>query len=142
MCEIEKPCTILLLDDDEDDYVLVKAMLHAAFGDRVKLEWFQRDHFSTMMICSGIYQVTLVDYLLGAENGLEVIRKAKAVCGKQKIVLLSGWTDPSVPDQAKEAGADGYLSKSDLSEKSLKEILSALMNMDSMEDNGAPIKGQ
>lgn len=127
MCDTEKPCQILLLDDDEDDYVLVKAMLHGAFQDIVKLEWFQRDHFSTMMICSGIYEVTLVDYRLGTENGLEVIRKAKAVCAMQKVVLLSGWTDPSIIQQAEAAGADGYLSKSDLSENTLKEVLSALM---------------
>lgn len=129
MCDTEKPCQILLLDDDEDDYVLVKAMLHGAFDDTVNLEWFQRDSFSTMMICSGIYEVTLVDYRLGKENGLEVIRKAKAVCAAQKIVLISGWTDPSIIQQSEEAGADGYLSKSDLSERTLKGLLSAMMGV-------------
>lgn len=129
MCDPEKPCTVLLLDDDEDDYILIKAMLHGAFGDAIKLEWFQRDHFSTMMICSGIYHLTLVDYLLGADNGLEVIRKAKEVCARQKIVLLSGWTDPSIPEQAEAVGADGYLSKSDLSANRIKEMISALVDV-------------
>jgi CheY-like chemotaxis protein len=129
MIQPEKPCVILLLDDDEDDYVLVKAMLNGAFGEGVKLEWFQRDHFSTMMICSGIYQVTLVDYRLGNEDGLEVIRKAKEVCELQNIILLSGWTDPSIRDKAEQAGADGYLSKSDLSEQSIKEVLAPMLNL-------------
>lgn len=123
MTDKSSPCLFLLLDDDEDDYTLVKGMLHDAFGDQVRLDWFQRDHFSTMMICSGIYDVTLVDYRLGIEDGLDIIRKAKAHCAEQKILLLTGWVDRSIARRATEAGADGCLFKDDLSVTNLRSVL-------------------
>src|SRR5512133_2231616 len=123
MSETPTPCTMLLLDDDEDDYMLVKSMLHSAFGEAVHLNWFQQDHFSTAMICSGFFVVTLVDYRLGTENGLEVIRKAKAQCPQQAILLLTGWPDAAIAEQAKQAGADGFLNKTELSETVLKAAL-------------------
>ena len=123
MSETHTPCTVLLLDDDEDDYMLVKSMLHSLYGDTVHLNWFQQDHFSTTMICSGFFTVTLVDYRLGTEDGLAIIRKAKAQCPERNILLLTGWPDDSIAERAQQVGADGYLNKAELSETVLKAAL-------------------
>jgi hypothetical protein len=45
---------ILLLDDDEVDYLLLKAMLLVAFGEDVKLDWYQKDGVAAEMICSAV----------------------------------------------------------------------------------------
>ncbi len=120
---------ILLLDDDEDDYVLIKAMLNGAFGDRIQMDWFQRDHFATEMICSEIYQLTLVDFHLGDTNGIEVIEKVKASCPAQILILVTAWPDPLIAETARIAGADAYLDKGELSMERLKVALEPFLKI-------------
>jgi len=117
----------LLLDDDEDDYVLLKSLLDGAFGDAIRLDWYQKDGVATEMICSGIYAVTFVEYQLGNENGLEVIRKAKDHCPDHIVFLLTSWTYHVTVEQAQQSGADGYLKKAELSIDSLKAVLSPFL---------------
>jgi ActR/RegA family two-component response regulator len=121
---------LLLLDDDEDDYVLIKSLLHGAFGDSVKLDWYQKDGVANEMICSGLYRVTMVDYRLGHENGLDVIRKAKAQCPDQVVFLVTDWDYYVSSEGAKQAGANGYLKKSELSAESFKKALSPFLKID------------
>ncbi len=118
-------CNILLLDDDEDDYQLLKSYIQDAFNGDVILDWYQRDGFANVMICSGYYLLTLVEYQLGDENGLEVIRKAKAQCQDQKIFLFTSWDESVVTDErALQAGADRVLRKKDLSIEFIKKDIS------------------
>ncbi|HZW03267.1 MAG TPA: response regulator [Anaerolineaceae bacterium] len=111
---------LLLLDDDEDDYIFIKTLLNDAFGDRVSLDWYQKDGVSTEMICSGTYRITMVDYRLGHENGLEVIRKAKEACPDQVVYMVTSWVQSVTPDQAAAVGANGFLNKFDLSVNAIR----------------------
>lgn len=115
---------LLLLDDDEDDYMLLRTMLDDCYGDAVKLDWYQKDGVANQMICSGIYRVTFVDYRLGSENGLDVIRKVKAQCPDQIIFLFTAWRQETSADLARKAGANGLLDKMGLSIQTLKTLLS------------------
>jgi DNA-binding NarL/FixJ family response regulator len=118
-------CYILLLDEDEDDYHLLKSFVQEAFNGRVGLDWFQRDGFSDIMICSGYYLLTMVEYQLGNENGLEIIRKAKAKCPNQKIFLLTSWDEQVVSQEmALEAGANAALRKELLSIQMVRDVVS------------------
>jgi ActR/RegA family two-component response regulator len=118
-------CYLLLLDDDEDDFQLLKSFLRDAFDEKIVLDWFQRIGFTDVMICSGYYLLALIEYQLGNENGLEVIRKAKERCPEQKILLLTSWDEQVVTDeQALQAGADQVLRKSSLSIDQVRQIIS------------------
>ncbi len=118
-------CYILLLDDDEDDFQLLKSFLRDAFQEKVTLDWFQRDGFANTMICSGYYLLTLVEYQIGSENGLDVIRKAKEQCPDQTIFLLTSWNEDSVTDeQARSAGAERVLRKNSLSIDLIQGVIS------------------
>lgn len=130
MAEQNTACEILLLDDDEDDYVLIKSLLHGAFGDSVRLDWYQKDGVSTQMVCSGIYCLTMIDYRLGSENGLEVIKKVKSHCPDEVIFLVTDWDYFVSLDQVNQAGANGYLKKSELSVESLKMALALFLKLD------------
>ncbi len=118
-------CYVLLLDEDEDDYQLMKSFIRDAFRGNVELDWYRRDGFADTMICSGYYLLTFIEYRLGNENGIEVIRKVKAKCPDQSILLLTSWDDEVVSDEeALKAGADQVLRKSQLSIELVKTILS------------------
>jgi DNA-binding NarL/FixJ family response regulator len=79
---------------------------------------------------SGFYALTLVDYRLGQENGLDVIREAKSRCPNQIVYLYTAMHSSVTRDQAEQAGADGYIDKVELSTKELRDLLLPYLEKD------------
>ena len=69
-----------------------------------------------------VYDVVLVDLLLGRSSGCELIRDIKAKHPKVHIVVLSGHSEDSLIASALAYGAEGYLLKT----QPMREILKAL----------------
>jgi two-component system, cell cycle sensor histidine kinase and response regulator CckA len=118
---------ILLLDDDEDDYCLLKSMLHTAFNGKVVLNWYQRDAVAEQMICKSLYCFALIDYKIGADNGIEVIKRVKADCPEKPLFLFTSWNQELIREQALQAGAAGVIHKDSLSIDMLKELVEPLL---------------
>ena len=70
---------ILLVDDDEDDYYLTRAVLNEVYGDRLEVDWVADVDSAMQAILSGRHDLCLLDYHLGARNGLEFLREVIAL---------------------------------------------------------------
>jgi len=55
--------------------------------------------------------LTLLDYRLGNDNGLEVLRRIKVANPEAQVVMMTGHGDVSVAVQAMKAGARDFLTK-------------------------------
>ena len=127
------PRRILLVDDDEDDYILTRAMLSEARGDRFLLDWAGTYAKGLQAIRASLpgspYDAILVDYDLGASTGLDMIAEAAALGCQAPIILLTGHGSYEVDLAAMKAGAADYLSKSEVSapllERSLRYAIEA-----------------
>lgn len=106
---------VLLVDDDEDDYVLARDWLKEAQGTLFDLEWIASYDAAIAAIASHQHDVYLFDYRLGAHNGLELLRMAIAGGCAAPIILLTGQGDQAIDIEAMKAGAADYLEKSQLS---------------------------
>jgi PAS domain S-box-containing protein len=104
---------VLLVDDDEDDYVLVRAMVDEARGREITVEW--ADSYSTGKECltAHRYHAVLVDYDLGDANGLDLIREAAAQDYPAPLILYTGRGSYEIDVEAMEAGATMYLPKAE-----------------------------
>ena len=102
---------ILLVDDDEDDYILTRMALVDVYGDQVEVEWISSFEPAREALLSGKHGLCLMDYHLGARTGLELLRETTAGGCKTPIILLTGNDDIDVDVQAMEAGAADYLVK-------------------------------
>jgi diguanylate cyclase (GGDEF)-like protein/PAS domain S-box-containing protein len=103
--------SILLVDDDEDDYLIIRDILDEIYDGRYELEWLTAYEPAWQSLFEGSYDVCLLDYHLGAHTGLELI---KAVVGQRcrtPIILLTGNDDRDVDVEAMKAGAADYLVK-------------------------------
>ena len=69
-----------------------------------------------------VYDVVLVDLLLGRASGCELIRDIKAKFPKVHIIVLSGHSEDALIGSALSNGAEGYLLKT----QTMREILKAL----------------
>lgn len=63
---------VLLVEDDEDDYVLTRELLSEVRGARFELEWAPTYEAALDAIARGEHDVYLFDYRLGGRTGVEL----------------------------------------------------------------------
>jgi two-component system cell cycle sensor histidine kinase/response regulator CckA len=102
---------VLLIDDDEDDYVITNDLLSEIQGGNFELQWVASYDSALEAIGRNEHHVYLLDYHLGEHNGLDLLRKAIRNGCKAPIILLTGQGDHRIDLEAMKAGAADYLVK-------------------------------
>jgi diguanylate cyclase (GGDEF)-like protein/PAS domain S-box-containing protein len=102
---------ILLVDDDEDDYVVTRALLADSRRTTFTLEWVSTFDEAVEAIAAGAHDLYLIDYRLGPHDGLELLASARERGCTKPLVLLTGQADGEVDLAAMRAGAADYLVK-------------------------------
>ena len=72
----DNPIKVLLVDDDEDDYILIRDWLNDFQLGCCELEWLDNYQIAKDVIASRRHNIYLIDYRLGAENGLELLKSS------------------------------------------------------------------
>ncbi len=108
------PIRILLIDDDEDDYVVTRRMLGQMEDGRFVLEWSATADGALEQMERNPYDLYLLDYHLGKNTGLDVLREARARGCAAPFIMVTGTGNREVDLAAMQAGAADYLEKGDL----------------------------
>ena len=107
--------TVLIVEDDEDDYILLKELLIEAIGEVHSITWAEDFKSAQIRIAEENFDFYFLDNRLGAELGLELIAEIKLKYETSPpIIMLSGIDDYQTDLDAMEKGADDYLVKSEL----------------------------
>jgi DNA-binding NarL/FixJ family response regulator len=69
--------------------------------------------------------VVLMDLFMPRMDGLEATKRLRSIRPETHVIVLSGLGDDDVAEQAREAGADGYLQKGNVHERIVDVILTA-----------------
>jgi DNA-binding NarL/FixJ family response regulator len=69
--------------------------------------------------------LVLMDLAMPEMNGLEATRRIKALAHPPRVLILTLYDDPAYRDAAREAGADGFVSKAEWN----REMPSALRSL-------------
>jgi diguanylate cyclase (GGDEF)-like protein/PAS domain S-box-containing protein len=124
---MEKPFNVLLVDDDEDEYVLLKSMFPRlpgkSSGRQYRLDWAATYPQALEDCAQNPYDILLVDYHLGQNNGLELIRAAKHQGVDAPFILLTGQGSYELDLEAMQLGVYDYLVKDQLNEFTLERTL-------------------
>ncbi|MEK6776410.1 MAG: EAL domain-containing protein [bacterium] len=102
---------ILIVDDDEDDYVMTRDLLSEVHGSRFKLDWETSYESALNTLGSNNHDVCLMDYRLGEHNGLQLLNEAIAKGCRVPIIMMTGQGDQAIDMEAMKAGAEDYLVK-------------------------------
>ncbi len=102
---------ILLVDDDEDDYLLVRNMLSEALASKHQLEWLSTYDAGLEAMKQGQHDVYLLDYRLDKRSGLELLQEAIERGCRAPIIFLTGHGDYEIDLEAMKSGAADYLLK-------------------------------
>jgi PAS domain S-box-containing protein len=115
-----KPITILLVDDDEDDYFLTREYFSDLKNWKIDITWCPTYEAAVYNIKNKKYDLYLFDYLLGEKTGIELIEEATRVECEEPIILLTGKGDTKIAVEALRLGAADYLIKSELDSEKLE----------------------
>ena len=111
---IEPMLRVLLIEDDEDDFLITRDLLSETSPVQTQLVW--RDNLADGIVA--LHQepvdVALVDLRLGPDSGLDLIRQATAEGITTPFILLTGQGDDELDARAVELGAADYLVKGKL----------------------------
>ncbi|HLZ89049.1 MAG TPA: ATP-binding protein [Puia sp.] len=117
------PTRILIVEDDEDDFLIIEACIKDIPDKGFHIDWCYDYNEALHRISQGAYDLYFVDYLLGAKTGLELLRDAIALGCEEPLVLLTGIGNRDLDVQAMTIGAVDYLVKSEINTEKLERSI-------------------
>lgn len=109
---------ILLIDDDEDEYILLKELVSgqtiSGASHRYDLDWVSTYEEAIKAFSDCQYDLCLVDYQLGSHSGLDLLRETVVQECSAPVIMLTGQGSYDIDLSAMELGAADYLEKSEL----------------------------
>jgi diguanylate cyclase (GGDEF)-like protein/PAS domain S-box-containing protein len=114
---------ILLVEDDEDDFLLTRSMLRTSGRTSFQLDWEQSYDSALATIRTGPHDLYLVDYRLGEHTGLDLVREAWESDPPAPVILLTGQDDYEVDVAATKLGVTDYLVKGTTDAPSLERTI-------------------
>ncbi|CAL1516412.1 Adaptive-response sensory-kinase SasA [Chitinophaga sp. MM2321] len=112
-----------MIDDDEDDFFLVNALLQDISPDQYALQWASSYKEGLMAIETRVHDLYLVDYRLGGNTGIDVLHHFRNLGYKAPVILFTGKGDYHIDKEAMLAGAADYLVKSEINAALLERAI-------------------
>lgn len=135
-----QPVKVLLIDDDEDDYILTKEIFNdIPQKENYKLSWINNYEEGINAMLKSHYDIYLVDYRLGKYTGIDLLHEAIKSNVDEPIIILTGKGDSKVDQSALEIGAADYLIKDQISpytiERSLRYALKHTRSLKALKES-------
>ena len=132
---------IILIDDDEDDFVHIRSVLADIKGGKYKLTWMPSFKKGIEALKTGGFDACLLDYRLGEKDGIDFLRESQKLGINCPIIFLTGHGDFDLDIQAMQVGAADYLVKSQISsnilEGSLRYAMKHALDLKELRDKEA-----
>jgi len=118
-----RPARVLLIDDSEDSFVLIRAMLSDVPGQQYELSWVDNAREGREALSACDFDVYLLDYRLGPDDGLTLLREAITGGCREPIIMLTGQEEAEIDMAAMRAGAAEYLVKGEFDTHRLERAI-------------------
>ncbi len=106
---------LLIVDDDPDDVLLFRDCVLEGIRDiAIHVEDASTPAQALELLAGPHYDVIVIDYRLGPESGLDLLRTIRSRGIDRPVILLTGVGDEQVAVEAMKAGTTDYLVKSAL----------------------------
>ena len=135
-----KPIRVLLVDDDEDDYILTREIFsEIPQRENYKLTWVDNYEEAINAMLKSHHDIYLVDYRLGKYTGIDLLHEAIKSNVDEPIIILTGKGDSKVDEEALEKGAADYLVKDQIDpytiERSLRYALKHKLTLKALRES-------
>ena len=115
---------VLLIEDDEDDYLLIREYLSESDSTtKFVTDWVQTYQEGLKKIERGEHDVYLIDHFLGADSGLDLLKEAVMAGCQAPLIIVTGQSQREIDHAALKAGAMDYLEKANLNAQVLERSI-------------------
>jgi PAS domain S-box-containing protein len=143
MCS--RTVNVLLVEDDEEDYLITRSLLSQIKPVTFALDWVATYEAALESIANHQHDVYLVDYRLGARDGLEFLQAALANGCRTPIILLTGQSNEDIDLAAMKAGAADYLVKGQIDaallERSIRYAIERNRTLEALHKSESQLEG-
>jgi signal transduction histidine kinase len=101
----------LLVEDDEEDYLLLRGMLNTIPQWQVELDWTADEAAALARVQDGGYDICFLDHRLGEKTGVDLMRAFHACGFRAPIVVFTGQGSYGIDIEVMLEGAADYLEK-------------------------------
>ena len=108
---MDEPVRVLVIDDDEDDYVMIRDMLQQVGGAPAAVDWAPSYEAGLDGFREAVHDVYLLDYRLGGRTGLDLFREVHGKKQRAPVILMSGHGNHVVDMAAMRDGFSDYIPK-------------------------------
>jgi diguanylate cyclase (GGDEF)-like protein len=117
------PQKILIIEDDRLQFRVSEKLLANARMARFEVDWAQTFEDGLRLLLTGQHAACLLDYQLGARDGLELLREARAKGCHTPVIFLTAESSEAVDEAAMEAGASDYLVKGEITPRLIERSI-------------------
>ncbi len=117
------PLHILLVDDDEDSYILTRDLLAEVRGQRYQLDWAKSAQEGVVRAERSAFDACLVDFYLGTHKGDAVIAELRRRKPTVPLILMTSEDSLANDISVMSAGADGYIVKDGLTPRAVERAI-------------------
>lgn len=118
-----KTIHVLLVDDDEDDYLIIGRVFAGIPDSPFKLEWCADFEEAKRLISKKQHDIYLIDYRLSGQTGLELLEYAQPYKRSEPFILLTGVGDRDIEKRSMKLAAADYLVKGTFNSELLARTL-------------------
>jgi len=115
--------SLLAIDDNPSDLDILKRLVRKVPEWKVEFASCTEPKDALAHLGSHPVDVVLVDYRLGAINGIELLDRIRKTGFEGAIIVLTGQGDERLAAEAMRSGAADYMPKSDLTAASLRRAV-------------------
>jgi signal transduction histidine kinase/DNA-binding NarL/FixJ family response regulator len=119
---------VLLVDDDEEDFMLTRDVLSDVKRKTYVLSWVASYEEALTALTKDNYDACLIDYRLGKNTGVELIQECNVKGCRAPMILLTGQGAPEIDEMAMQAGAADYLVKDKIDSDTLDRAIRYSIN--------------
>ena len=120
---LQKKTRILLVDDDQDDYLITSEYIREIEEGQFEIAWANTYQQALSFMKEHAFDIYFVDYRLGAKTGVDLLTEAIAAKCEEPIILLTGKGNRAIDREAMKLGAFDYLVKSELNTEKLERTI-------------------
>lgn len=114
---------VLHVDDLEEEYILLRELFSEIEGVEFEFQWVATIGTAMQALHNVKFDICLVDYHLGIESGLDLIRTALSNNIHMPFILMTGQRDPSIQREALRIGARQCIDKNDITPFILSKVI-------------------
>jgi PAS domain S-box-containing protein len=123
MISPQTPIRILIVEDDEHDFLITCGYIKKIPGSKFIIDWCPTYEEALEKISQSLHDIYFVDYFLDYKTGLDLLEQAIKLGYEDPIILLTGMGNPELDLKAIRMGAIDFLVKSELNTEKLERCI-------------------